>query len=93
MKMPVNYNKLWIACWNNDIKVIEFLIKNGADLNYKNKYGTTALMASAFLGHHDAVKLLINSGADTNIKDKNGDTAIMIAHNKKRIAIAELLRK
>ncbi|XP_073971766.1 uncharacterized protein isoform X3 [Rhodnius prolixus] len=45
----------------------EYLIKNGADVNYRmNESGWTPLMYAASIGAKDAVDLLLNNGADPN---------------------------
>jgi ankyrin repeat protein len=55
------------ACENNTKEVIK-LIKKGADVDYQNFLGRTALMGAAGLSGVKAVKALIRSGADVNIQ-------------------------
>ncbi len=58
------------------------LIEAGADINARNKYGNTALIA-ALVGNKEHGKaiceLLLNAKADVNIKDNNGWTPLMFA--------------
>jgi ankyrin repeat protein/transposase-like protein len=44
------------------------LVAAGADVNFKNDHGRTALMIAATKGHADIVKALIAAGADVNAK-------------------------
>src|SRR5690606_10847031 len=53
----------------------ELLIEAGADLNFQNNDGSTALISAAFFGHPEIVQLLLNAGADRTIKNKYGATA------------------
>jgi len=54
---------------------IEDLIKQGVNVNAKDKYGWTALMHAASHGHLYVVMFLIEHGADVNAKDEDGWTA------------------
>ena len=56
-----------------------YMIKNGADINKKNKEGNTSLMIAAASYNYAIVGVLVNMGADYNIKNKEGKTAIDIA--------------
>ena len=67
-----------------DIDWMKRLIKNGADVNAKNKWRggdyETALMQAAMTGQIKACRFLIENGADVNAtKDNDGWTAVMIA--------------
>ena len=53
-----------------------FLIKEGADVNAKNKRKVSPLHESAYRGFIDLVELLIQKGAAINATDKVGDTYI-----------------
>jgi hypothetical protein len=46
------------------------------DLNNKNKYGETVLMALAKTANYEDSKILIERGADWKMKDINGKTAM-----------------
>ena len=69
--------------------VMELLLKAGAKVNAKDKYGNTALMFStiwatrmASIGISDTeqkVALLLNAGAKVNAADSNGRTPLMTA--------------
>jgi ankyrin repeat protein len=42
----------------------------GADVNAKNRYGSTPLHRAAYAGHKEIAELLIAKGADVNAGDK-----------------------
>jgi ankyrin repeat protein len=46
------------------IESVDFLIKNGADINYQNEDGKTALVVSIENGFPDIAKMLLSSGAN-----------------------------
>ncbi|UCE71194.1 MAG: ankyrin repeat domain-containing protein, partial [Nitrospiraceae bacterium] len=58
---------------------VNSLIKDGANVNEKDKSGETALMAAALMGNTEIVIRLLEHGADVNAKDMNGETALMAA--------------
>ncbi len=57
--------------------------ESGADVNFQNHLGFSALMASAQKGDFNIVKMLVEYGARLNIEDKNNFTALYYAtlHN------------
>jgi ankyrin repeat protein len=46
------------------------ILQAGADVNFTNPYGPTALMMGAGRGFTDIVKFLLEAGADPNISDE-----------------------
>ena len=60
----------------DQVKMTEFLIRNGADVNAKGDDGGTALHAAAFLGQYEIAKLLIQNGADVDARNNEGETVI-----------------
>ena len=60
----------------DQVKMTEFLIQSGADVNVKGDDGGTALHAAAFLGQYEIAKLLIQNGADVNARNNEGETVI-----------------
>jgi ankyrin repeat protein len=56
------------------IDVAELLLAKGADVNTKDKYGSTPLHHAVSKGYKDLAKLLIASGADVNARASSGVT-------------------
>ena len=58
-----------------NIEQLQFLVKNGADLNIKNSQSYTPLMLAVIKNNIDMVLALLDAGADTSITDNKGRTA------------------
>ncbi|KAI8796893.1 ankyrin-3 [Biomphalaria glabrata] len=71
-------NKTFLsACKENDLKLAEFLLENGAEVNHigNNK----AIPLALALGNVKLVNLLISYGADVNLKTKSGSCPLIKA--------------
>lgn len=69
--------------------VVALLAKAGAEVDARDKYGNTPLMAN-WLGYEDVTAALIKAGASVNARDDSGATALSGAPTP---AIASLLLK
>merc|ERR1712086_769382 len=65
----------------------------GADLNHKNKAGTTPLMKAASNGRLVVVQKLVGSKVDLDAVDSDGNTAMHMAAASSFTMIVELLIK
>lgn len=72
--------------------IVQMLLDAGADVNFKNTNGDTALVYAALCGtlykidrkviiDKSIIKILLNAGADVNAKNNNGITALMAILN------------
>ncbi len=57
-----------------NIEQLQFLVKNGADINIKNQQGYTPLMLAAIKNNVDMVLALLEAGADISVTDNKGRT-------------------
>jgi len=74
--------------------MINTLLKAGANPNFQDSDGNTALIdAIEFNQTADVIEALLKAGADINLKNKKGETALVIATKFNRPDIAELLTK
>ena len=76
-------------CERGDIEGVKRHLADGADVNAKNDFGSTPLIAAALKGHKEIAELLISEGADVNAKNDRGQTPLDWAE----VEIADLLRK
>lgn len=72
-------------------KVVELLLKYGADPNACDHYGRTALHYCVEYDHPQIVKMLLEAGADVNAKTENGLTPLHFCIEYNRPQIAEIL--
>eukprot|EP00833_Pecoramyces_ruminatium_P008856 jgi/Orpsp1_1/1182888/evm.model.c7180000083072.1 len=90
---------LTIVCKNKNIEIIEkikiikYMLDNGANINIKDRYDLTPLMIACYFNNIKLVKFLIDSNSNINFKNKDGDTAITIARCFNNKDIIELLIK
>jgi len=61
--MDHQYSPLHYACKFGNIKIIQYLVENGAELDTIDKYGRTPLCFAAENGHINIVKYLLKLGA------------------------------
>ncbi|MEP6664773.1 MAG: ankyrin repeat domain-containing protein, partial [Verrucomicrobiota bacterium] len=84
---------LLVSAGNNSLRVAEFLLANGADVNRRDNEGT-ALHRAVDAGHKEMVELLIAHKADVEAKNfSTGATSLHLASQKGFKAIAEILLK
>jgi ankyrin repeat protein len=76
---------------NYDCELAKILIDAGADLNYQDKNGHTALMYCVYFDNINLLKLLIDNGANLNLKNTSGCTALYISGYYKNLDIANIL--
>ena len=76
-----------------NVKAVKQHLAVGADVNAKNRYGSTPLHRAASAGHKEIAELLIAEGADVNAKDEDGETPLDWVIEKNHTEIADLLRK
>jgi len=69
------------ATYGHD-RLVDLLIRRGAELDHQNSYGSTALIAASTYKHQSGatiVRLLLLAGADTAVADNDGRTALQWA--------------
>ncbi|MCK5919186.1 MAG: ankyrin repeat domain-containing protein [Cocleimonas sp.] len=71
--------KLQQAASKGDVKTINALLKQGADINTKSRFGKTPTMQAAEAGKSEAIMLLLSRGADVNARTRSGSSALTYA--------------
>jgi Acyltransferase family/Ankyrin repeats (many copies) len=64
------------AALHGDVETLRLLIERGADLNARNRDGSSPLHSAAFVGRVQAVGLLRDRGARADARDGGGGTPI-----------------
>jgi ankyrin repeat protein len=79
------------AAHNDDLALVQALIKAGANVKLKNQFGTSAITEAAIIGSAPIIDALIKAGADPNFKNPDGETPLMEAARSGRIDAAKRL--
>jgi len=85
------FTALILASYRNNINVVSYLLKQGAQVNTLSEMGT-ALMAATFKGNRDVVEMLLKNGANPNITDPKGTTALHYACLSQNVEIVKLIK-
>lgn len=85
------------AVWGGDRMLAEYLIQNGADIDYHKPdemfpYASTPVIEAARQNDFHMVRWLVGQGADITIPDKYGDRPYTLAVQKKNQEMAAYLR-
>ena len=89
----LGYTPIDIAIEMLDIKSIELLANNNANIHYFDGFGRTYLMHAVRVGFLPAVEFFISRGVDVNSMDNDGFTALAIAYRHKKEVIVKFLLK
>lgn len=80
-----DWKALHFAVQYRSIGTVPILIAHGADVNYRDEEGRTALMRAAKNSDTAMMDILLEGGADVNLADDAGMTALMYAAQKANI--------
>jgi len=70
-------------------RLVEPLVRAGADINHRSRGGLTPLMMAAIYRHLDVLRELITHQADVNLADDDGETALHLTISSVDIPKAE----
>ncbi len=92
--VPVQENKALLeAALQGDEEVARQALKDGAQINTRDRNGKTALILAAENGHLPVVQLLLDKGASINTKSYNGKTALSAAASQGHEQVVKALVK
>lgn len=81
------------AVKRGDLPFVLDLLRRGADVDARDRYGQTALMLAAHAGHREVVEALIGQQANLNVTAKFGLSALMLAVVAGHAEVAGLLAR
>jgi ankyrin repeat protein len=84
------FTPLILAAYKGNFEIVEFLLVEGANINYQSEMGS-ALTAAVFKGNIELSKLLLAFKADPNGTDLNGVTPLIYAVQFKNKDMIKLL--
>ena len=74
-----------------NLNLVSDLIVLGANLDWQDSSGSTALHRCAYWNHPDIARILIDAGADVNLQDNDGWTALHVCAYQYHPDIARIL--
>lgn len=86
-----NETPLQTAASKDQARVVEYLLKSGADINVTGPSGLTALYKAASAGHKRMVDLLLRAGAQVDARGEAKFTPLLGAVAKERSQVIQLL--
>ncbi|XP_067648850.1 ankyrin repeat domain-containing protein 17-like [Haliotis asinina] len=81
---------LHLACEGGNLAMVEHLVSD-LNINLKDGYGRTPVMAAAVRGHKSVFDLLESKGADLTLLDTSGDSLLHLACEGGNLAMVEHL--
>jgi ankyrin repeat protein len=80
------------AAYQDDLAIVELLVRAGANVRTANRYGVTPLSLACTNGNGAMVRMLLEAGADPNAPLPGGETPLMTAARTGTLAtVAALL--
>lgn len=79
------------AAESGNARTVERLLRDGADVAYRDPRGRTALLAATHANRLESARLLVAAGADVNAKDSIQDSPYLYAGARGHLEILELL--
>ena len=84
---------LLFAAYHERTDIVDFLIKEGANVNKANHSGMTALLLTISTGNLEIVKHLVAKGAQVNLANKGGESPLWVAAKFGHVDIMTFLVK
>jgi ankyrin repeat protein len=88
---PNGTTPLHYAVYQEDLDLVDRLLKAGAKPSVVNDFGSTPMSEAAEVGNAAIIKLLLKAGADVNSRNREGQTALMAVARTGRVDAAQLL--
>ena len=85
------YEQFIKASINGNLRIIQQMVENGINIDYKDKFNSTALIYAAAFGHLKLVEFLVKSGAKTDVIDAYGMSAYDYSTEKNYYHIQNIL--
>jgi ankyrin repeat protein len=92
-KAPDGSTALMWAVYNDDMELVQALLKHGAKADVTNNFGATALGEAIKLGEMDLFMALLDAGASIESPNLDHETALMLAISSNHPEMAKELIK
>jgi ankyrin repeat protein len=79
------------ATSENDMELVEFLLRHGADPDATDLRGRTAVFRAAERGYVECMRRLLHAGANLQVTDVNGKgTCVIVVHGRNHLELSEI---
>ena len=83
---------LHAVAWGGDVSEVRAIIEHGADVNWRDSIGESAIFGAAAWGHSSVVSYLVSVGAEVNLSEKGrGYTPLHWAASHGNLETLEIL--
>ena len=89
---PSGRTALHFSAQFNHIKVVDFLVSVGADINAVDDQGNAPIHHAAMSNNVEIAQVLVDSGADINLENTEGNTPFEVAVENDSIEVVNILR-
>ena len=86
-----NWTPLCIASQSNHLRVVRYLVEQGADMEKASGLGVTPLVIASTYGYTEVVQYLLEQGANRDKADSVGWTSLHYAAYRNHLEVAKLL--
>ncbi|KAL8816993.1 MAG: hypothetical protein Q9223_004093 [Gallowayella weberi] len=83
LDLSEGFNKLCEACRRGDLKLCQEMIRDGANINARDRFDYSPLILASLCGHYEVVQLLLESGALCERDTFQGERCLYNALNDK----------
>jgi ankyrin repeat protein len=77
--MNFEMSLLMLSVQQDQFKMVKLLVDHKVEIDWKDWFGSTALMYAANKGNVEIIGYLLKNGADVHFKDKDGNTVLSAA--------------
>jgi ankyrin len=88
---PDGTTALHWAAHQNDLELVDRLLRAGANATAKNEYGATPMSEAAVTGNAALIERLLVAGADVESANADGQTALMVVARTGQVEAARVL--
>merc|ERR1719334_1260926 len=88
---PDGHTMLNMALKDNDIDMMQFLLKHNANVHQKDDKGRTPLFVAAQYNRIDFIQFLLKQNAAVSVTDESGSTAFHVAANAGHIGALKMI--
>ena len=81
------------ACAAGNVKIVQYLVEQGCDVNEQARDGITPLMRGLYSKSMEVVDYLLDNGANINLGSKQGLTVLTIVCQRNQPDLLEKLIK